>query len=50
MRAAVRKAPNQRVDNPRLLAALDGRMVYFGTPDGRVNLAAMLHEFMLGRA
>ena len=26
------------VDNPRLLAALDGRMVYFGTPDGRVNL------------
>ena len=27
------------VDSPRLLAALDGRMVYFfGTPDGRVNL------------
>lgn len=26
------------VDNPRLLAALDGRMIYFGTPDGRVNL------------
>ena len=26
------------VDNPRLLAALDGRMVYFGTPGGRVNL------------
>ena len=27
------------VDNPRLLSALNGRMVYFGTPDGRVNLA-----------
>lgn len=27
------------VDNPALLAALGGRMVYFGTPDGRVNLA-----------
>lgn len=26
------------VDNPTLLRALDGRMVYFGTPDGRVNL------------
>lgn len=26
------------VDNPALLAALGGRMVYFGTPDGRVNL------------
>lgn len=26
------------VDNPALLAALDGRMIYFGTPDGRVNL------------
>ena len=26
------------VDNPRLLAALDGRMIYFGTTDGRVNL------------
>lgn len=26
------------VDNPRLLAALGGRMVYFGTADGRVNL------------
>lgn len=26
------------VDNPALLRALDGRMVYFGTPDGRVNL------------
>lgn len=25
------------VDNPTLLHALDGRMVYFGTPDGRVN-------------
>lgn len=27
------------VDNPALLAALGERMVYFGTPDGRVNLA-----------
>lgn len=27
------------VDNPRLLQALDGRMVYFGTADGRINLA-----------
>jgi glycerol-3-phosphate dehydrogenase len=27
------------MDNPALLAALGGRMVYFGTPDGRVNLA-----------
>lgn len=27
------------VENPALLAALGGRMVYFGTPDGRVNLA-----------
>ncbi|MFC3088667.1 glycerol-3-phosphate dehydrogenase/oxidase [Tabrizicola soli] len=26
------------VENPELLQALDGRMVYFGTPDGRVNL------------
>lgn len=26
------------VDNPTLLRALAGRMVYFGTPDGRVNL------------
>lgn len=26
------------VDSPDLLAALGGRMVYFGTPDGRVNL------------
>lgn len=26
------------VDNPRLLKALDGRMIYFGTADGRVNL------------
>lgn len=26
------------VDNPALLRALDGRMIYFGTPDGRVNL------------
>ena len=26
------------LDNPRLLAALGGRMVYFGTADGRVNL------------
>jgi glycerol-3-phosphate dehydrogenase len=26
------------VDNPTLLTALDGRMIYFGTPDGRVNL------------
>lgn len=26
------------VDNPTLLRALGGRMVYFGTPDGRVNL------------
>tara|TARA_Y100000815_G_scaffold34678_1_gene28820 strand:+ start:10018 stop:11595 length:1578 start_codon:yes stop_codon:yes gene_type:complete len=26
------------VDNPELLAALDGHMVYFGTADGRVNL------------
>lgn len=26
------------VDNPALLAALGGRMIYFGTPDGRVNL------------
>ncbi|MBE2276461.1 MAG: glycerol-3-phosphate dehydrogenase/oxidase [Rhodobacteraceae bacterium] len=26
------------VDSPELLEALDGRMVYFGTPDGRVNL------------
>ena len=26
------------VDNARLRAALAGRMVYFGTPDGRVNL------------
>ena len=26
------------VDNPPLLAALAGRMVYFGTADGRVNL------------
>lgn len=26
------------VDNPDLLRALDGRMVYYGTPDGRVNL------------
>ena len=26
------------VDNPLLLAALKGRMIYFGTADGRVNL------------
>ena len=26
------------VDSPALLRALDGRMIYFGTPDGRVNL------------
>ncbi len=26
------------VDNPALLRALAGRMIYFGTPDGRVNL------------
>lgn len=26
------------VDNPALLNALAGRMIYFGTPDGRVNL------------
>lgn len=26
------------IDNPALLAALGGHMVYFGTPDGRVNL------------
>lgn len=26
------------VDSPALLKALGGRMVYFGTPDGRVNL------------
>lgn len=26
------------VDNPDLLQALNGRMIYFGTPDGRVNL------------
>lgn len=26
------------VENPALLAALDGHMVYFGTADGRVNL------------
>lgn len=26
------------VDNPALLRALGGRMIYFGTPDGRVNL------------
>ncbi|MBC2837592.1 glycerol-3-phosphate dehydrogenase/oxidase [Paragemmobacter straminiformis] len=26
------------VDNPDLLRALGGRMIYFGTPDGRVNL------------
>jgi glycerol-3-phosphate dehydrogenase len=26
------------VDNPSLLQALNGRMIYFGTPDGRVNL------------
>lgn len=26
------------VDHPQLLQALGGRMVYFGTPDGRVNL------------
>lgn len=26
------------VDNPALLRALNGRMIYFGTPDGRVNL------------
>jgi glycerol-3-phosphate dehydrogenase len=26
------------VDNPALLTALAGRMIYFGTPDGRVNL------------
>ena len=26
------------VDNPELLAALKGRMIYFGTTDGRVNL------------
>lgn len=26
------------VDSPALLKALDGRMIYFGTPDGRVNL------------
>lgn len=26
------------VENPALLRALGGRMVYFGTPDGRVNL------------
>lgn len=26
------------IENPRLLAALAGRMVYFGTADGRVNL------------
>ena len=26
------------IDNPELLAALAGRMIYFGTADGRVNL------------
>ena len=26
------------IDNPALLAALKGRMIYFGTSDGRVNL------------
>lgn len=26
------------VDSPALLRALNGRMIYFGTPDGRVNL------------
>ncbi len=26
------------VDSPGLLQALNGRMIYFGTPDGRVNL------------
>ncbi len=31
------------VDNPRLLQALDGRMVYFGAADGRV---ALLYPFM----
>ena len=31
------------VDNPRLLAALDGKMVYFGASDGRV---ALLYPFM----
>jgi glycerol-3-phosphate dehydrogenase len=31
------------VDNPRLLKALDGKMVYFGAADGRV---ALLYPFM----
>ncbi len=31
------------VDHPALLKALDGRMIYFGTPDGRVNL---IYPFM----
>ncbi|MDX7952104.1 glycerol-3-phosphate dehydrogenase/oxidase [Lichenihabitans sp. Uapishka_5] len=31
------------VDNPRLLAALDGKMIYFGASDGRV---ALLYPFM----
>ena len=31
------------VDNPRLLQALDGKMVYFGAADGRV---ALLYPFM----
>ena len=31
------------VDNPRLLRALDGKMVYFGASDGRV---ALLYPFM----
>ena len=31
------------LDNPRLLAALDGRMIYFGASDGRV---ALLYPFM----
>ena len=26
------------VDNPELVAALKGRMIYFGSPDGRINL------------
>ena len=40
---AGQKGSHLIVDNPRLLQALDGKMVYFGAADGRV---ALLYPFM----
>ncbi|MCA8878386.1 MAG: glycerol-3-phosphate dehydrogenase/oxidase [Rhodobacteraceae bacterium] len=35
------------VDNPALHAALNGHMIYFGTPDGRVNLVYPMQDRVL---